>query len=321
MLQALSNDLSIFFTYKISPLHAATILGSVPMARKLVERTIEQVQSAGGSLVLLESIIDDVHPSGNTALLYTVLHRHAAVAEILLETQAVNPSSKDNTLIRWTLEWQRGAAAPRDPLAEVQLCTCWTSIPRPEGVLRHERSVQIPAHNKPSSRAAEARGYGSRAPARQGMTREAVDFNACNFTSSTVGVRTHWIRKVGGPQTQSLEAPRIPTSTFVPTAKQVAILPDRIRESCQTANSLQLGSRSIWVPQVTSITRLARSTCQFAAAEGPGRSHSLQVPSRGGNSITAAIGFPRGSTKDLARFIRDIWNCTREYAGEYTYVR
>ncbi|MCJ1435585.1 hypothetical protein MMC27_004959 [Xylographa pallens] len=105
MLQALSNDSSIFFTYKFSPLHAAAILGSVPIARKLVERTIEYVESSGEPSTLLECIIDGVHPSGNTALLYAVLHRHAAIAKILLETHVVNPSIQDNTLIRWTLEW------------------------------------------------------------------------------------------------------------------------------------------------------------------------------------------------------------------------
>ena len=88
----------------LNPSHIAALLGIPPLLEILITQATREARQSNQP-GFFESLIDSRNAFGNTPLLYAVKQRQFAVAKILLQTNAVNPSIMDNTIIRWTLGW------------------------------------------------------------------------------------------------------------------------------------------------------------------------------------------------------------------------
>ena len=108
MLQAYSDKTVVHYP-NFNPLHIAAFLGIPSLARLLITQAIQRAQTLDPkfSTALLESVMDSDSAFGNTPLLYAVKHRHHDIVKALLDTNVVNPSIMDNTIIRWTLDWKQ----------------------------------------------------------------------------------------------------------------------------------------------------------------------------------------------------------------------
>ena len=103
MLQAYSKN-KIIRMDDLNPFHIAALLGIPPLAEILITQATREARQSNQP-GFFESLIDSSNAFGNTPLLYAVKQRQFAIAKMLLQTNAVNPSIMDNTIIRWTLGW------------------------------------------------------------------------------------------------------------------------------------------------------------------------------------------------------------------------
>ena len=109
MLQAYNSNAVVHFP-RFTPLHVAAFLGIPSLVELLISGATQWIQESsqqGSSAYSLEKIVDSDSAFGNTPLLFAVKRRHRDIAKALLDTNAVNPSIMDNTIIRWTLEWKQ----------------------------------------------------------------------------------------------------------------------------------------------------------------------------------------------------------------------
>lgn len=106
MLQAGSDNKDIIFSSDFTDFHAVAMLGSFNLAQRLVDRATRKVAKLGQTLEYLARIIDTPWACGNTPLLLAVLQKNHSIAKLLLETNAVNPSVQDNTIVRLALQWK-----------------------------------------------------------------------------------------------------------------------------------------------------------------------------------------------------------------------
>src|SRR6266536_5952221 len=102
MLQALSDNKWVRFKENFTALHAAAWFGSLPLTQVLIKQAI--AEGPKQSDPDLESVFDGVDDFGNTPFLYAIKQRHHQVSELLLKTEAVDPTIKDNTLLRWVID-------------------------------------------------------------------------------------------------------------------------------------------------------------------------------------------------------------------------
>ena len=103
MLQAYSKKTFIDMT-RFTPLHVASFLKILPLVERLIAEAIQEARTSD-QLVFhsqLVRCIDSTGAFGNTPLLHAVHNRHSAIAKALLQTNVVDPSIMDNTIIRMT---------------------------------------------------------------------------------------------------------------------------------------------------------------------------------------------------------------------------
>ena len=107
MLQAFSDNKYISFL-NFTPLHATALLGSVTLTKLLLagidKEASKYTTDSMARQTLCQKVVDSTAAFGNPPLLYAVLHKHWSVAKLLLETGLVNPSTQDNTIVRWVLD-------------------------------------------------------------------------------------------------------------------------------------------------------------------------------------------------------------------------
>ena len=103
MLQAYSKN-KIIRMDGLNPFHIAALLGIPPLLEILITQATREARQSNQP-GFFESLIDSRNAFGNTPLLYAIMQRQFAVAKMLLQTNAVNPSIMENTIIRWTLGW------------------------------------------------------------------------------------------------------------------------------------------------------------------------------------------------------------------------
>ena len=106
MLQAFSDNKYIRFL-DFTPLHATALLGSMTLTKLVLAEIDKEAGKYTTDLMARRTFcqnVVDYTAFGNTPLLYAVLHKHWSVAKVLLETRLVNPSTQDNTIVRWVLD-------------------------------------------------------------------------------------------------------------------------------------------------------------------------------------------------------------------------